>query len=70
VKEHWDRVYRSTPVESTGWHEADPAPSLALLARCDLAADDAILDVGAGASTFIERVVALGHTGDRGRHQR
>jgi EEF1A lysine methyltransferase 2 len=61
AQEHWDSVYRSTPVESTGWYEEEPEPSLRLLARCSLRPDDPILDVGAGASTFIDRLVALGH---------
>jgi EEF1A lysine methyltransferase 2 len=58
---HWDRVYRSSPVERLGWHEADPAPSLSMVARCGLDPDDLVLDVGSGASAFTARLLDLGH---------
>jgi EEF1A lysine methyltransferase 2 len=61
AQEHWDRVYATTPVDGTGWYEREPAPSLALVARCGLAPDDPILDVGSGASTFADHLLDLGY---------
>lgn len=59
--EHWDRVYTRTPLERTGWYESDPSVSLELIERCGLAPDDPIIDVGAGASLLIDRLIEGGH---------
>lgn len=61
TKQHWDNVYASKPVEQLGWYEDVPSPSLELLARCALSSDDPILDIGAGASTFIDCLVDSGY---------
>ena len=61
MKQHWDNVYASGPVEQLGWYESIPSPSLELLARCALGSDDPILDIGAGASTFIDCLVDSGY---------
>lgn len=58
--EHWDRIYAGTPLPSTGWYEEDPAVSLDLVARCGLAPGDRVVDVGSGASFFIDRLLDLG----------
>ncbi len=60
-QEHWDAIYASKPIEQLGWYEAVPEPSLQLLARCKLGPDDPILDIGAGASTFIDSVLERGY---------
>ncbi len=60
-QEHWDAIYASKPIEQLGWYEAVPEPSLQLLARCKLSPDDPILDIGAGASTFIDSVLERGY---------
>jgi SAM-dependent methyltransferase len=60
VQDHWNRLYASNPVQQLGWYEETPEPSLRLLAKCKLGCDDAILDIGAGASTFIDRLIERG----------
>ena len=60
MKGHWDSVYASKAVEQLGWYEDIPLPSLKMLGECTLAYDDAILDVGAGASTFIDCLIEKG----------
>ena len=62
MDEHWDAIYKTTPVETTGWYEYEPTVSLRLLRRCDLRLDDLILDVGAGASRFVDHVLELGYS--------
>ncbi len=51
---HWDQIYASKQVQSLSWYEAKPEPSLKLLGDCGLDQEDPVLDVGAGASTFID----------------
>lgn len=60
-RQHWDRVYQKAEIEQLGWYEADPEQSLALIGHCKLNPDSAILDVGAGASSLLESLLALGY---------
>jgi len=58
--EHWDQIYSAKPVQTLGWYETEPEPSLKLLEKCGLEVEDPVLDVGAGASTFIDCLVEKG----------
>lgn len=60
MKEHWDNAYASRETSQLGWYEEKPACSIRLLDRCGLEKTDAILDVGAGASLFIDYLVGEG----------
>ncbi len=54
MKDHWNEVYNHTDIKTLGWYEDKPTPCLRLLAKCNIEKSDPILDVGAGASTFID----------------
>ncbi len=60
LENHWNKIYSSQPVLSLSWYEDKPEPSLKLLERCGLGIDDPILDVGVGASTFIDCLIEKG----------
>jgi ubiquinone/menaquinone biosynthesis C-methylase UbiE len=62
IKEHWNEVYRSTEVKTLGWYEDKPTLCLQLLAKCKIEKTDPILDVGAGASTFIDCLLNEGYS--------
>jgi cyclopropane fatty-acyl-phospholipid synthase-like methyltransferase len=62
VKKYWDSIYASRELNALGWYEEKSAPSLQLLAKCKIRKDDPILDVGSGASTFIDSLVEEGFT--------
>ncbi len=57
-KEHWNKVYSKGEIKELGWYEASPKPSLDLIQKCNLNKNAKILDVGSGASTFIEQLIA------------
>lgn len=57
---HWNQIYSSEPVQQLGWYENKPEPSLKLLDKCGLGINDPILDIGAGASTFIDCLIEKG----------
>ena len=61
MKEHWDKIYSSSPVAQLGWYEPQPTPSLQLMARCVLHQQEPILDVGSGASTLINILLEEGY---------
>jgi SAM-dependent methyltransferase len=56
-KEHWDKVYSQSEINSLGWYEESPKPSLDLIKKCNLNKDAVILDVGSGATTLIEQLL-------------
>ena len=60
TKEHWNEIYSLLETDELGWYEEFPEPSLRLLSKCDINKDDPILDVGAGASTFIDHLINRG----------
>ena len=57
---HWDDAYRSLGVESVSWFEPEPTMSLAMLDALGTGPDDAVLDVGGGASTLVDNLVRRG----------
>jgi ubiquinone/menaquinone biosynthesis C-methylase UbiE len=60
MKEHWNEIYEALDVDELTWYEEIPEPSLKLLAKCHINKDESILDVGAGASTFIDHLIDQG----------
>jgi len=61
TRTHWDEVYRSKPVDSVSWYQDKPAVSLRLVTSVGAAAC-ALVDVGAGAATLADELVAAGWT--------
>ena len=60
MKEHWDEIYEALDVDELTWYEEIPEPSIRLLSKCHINKDESILDVGAGASIFIDYLVDQG----------
>ncbi|MCE8429771.1 MAG: class I SAM-dependent methyltransferase [Candidatus Methanoperedens sp.] len=60
LKEHWDEIYEALDVDELTWYEEMPEPSIRLLSKCQINKDESILDVGAGASTFIDYLLNQG----------
>ena len=59
---HWDQRYAKVGYRSVSWFSPEPRTSLALLDRTGVALDGAVVDVGAGASLLVDRLVERGHT--------
>jgi SAM-dependent methyltransferase len=62
LEAHWETVYKKKQVEKLGWFEENPAPSLELIAKCNLNKDSSILNVGAGATRLVDVLLELGYT--------
>ncbi|VVB92991.1 Methyltransferase domain protein [uncultured archaeon] len=60
MKEHWDEIYEALDVDELTWYEEIPEPSIKLLSQCHINKDEPVLDVGAGASTFIDYLINQG----------
>jgi len=62
TKEHWDNIYSKQDVTKLGWYEENPGPCLELLAECKFRRTDPVIDVGCGASSFIDNLISLGYS--------
>ncbi|OHV31821.1 MULTISPECIES: class I SAM-dependent methyltransferase [Pseudofrankia] len=59
---HWDDVYGRAVVTEVSWYQHEPASSLALVEATGVGPRDAVIDVGAGASVLVDRLLDAGHT--------
>jgi len=60
MKQHWNEIYAALDVDELTWYEEIPEPSIKLLSKCNINKDETVLDIGAGASTFIDHLVNNG----------
>jgi hypothetical protein len=63
VDAHWNGVYTTRPTDEVSWFQADPEISLRLINQsCPATPAGSLIDVGAGASTLVDRLLDQGHT--------
>ena len=60
-KTHWDEVYATKAVDTVSWFETHASDSLRFLQKTGEALTAAIIDVGGGASTFVDDLLAQGY---------
>jgi SAM-dependent methyltransferase len=61
LKAHWEQAYADRPPEQLGWYRPRLESSLALIAAAGLRKDQPLIDVGGGASTLVDDLLALGY---------
>lgn len=61
LAQHWDTVYGSRSTTELSWHEEHPAASLRLLSEA-ASSQGTFVDVGAGASSLADELLAGGWT--------
>jgi len=57
---HWDSVYAAKPADEVSWFQPTPEVSLRLIRRTGIGRDARIVDVGGGASTLADHLLAEG----------
>ena len=60
-KSHWDQVYATKAVDAVSWFESRAADSLCFLQKTGVNLMAAIIDIGGGASNFVDDLLALGY---------
>ena len=50
--DHWAQVYAARATHEVGWYQIRPETSLKLIANLGIQPDDAVIDVGGGASNL------------------
>jgi len=60
-KGHWEGVYGARKSTEVSWYQEVPGKSLELVSSVASSPDDAILDVGGGASTLVDHLLDAGY---------
>lgn len=61
-QKHWDRIYRAKTPSEVSWYQPEARLSLELIRRVAPKLDDPLLDVGGGASTLADGLLASGYS--------
>ncbi|MBW8336477.1 class I SAM-dependent methyltransferase [Pseudomonas stutzeri] len=59
-KEHWQQVYTSKAADSVSWYQPHVSVSLELIRQTGVSAAASLIDVGGGASTLVDDLLAAG----------
>jgi ubiquinone/menaquinone biosynthesis C-methylase UbiE len=62
AKDHWEKVYSTKSTDAVSWFQPHADLSLDLIKATGVTQNAAIIDVGGGASTLIDDLVAEGYT--------
>lgn len=57
-KEHWESVYAGKAIDAHSWHQAHADRSLRLIEKSGLPSRASLIDVGGGASTLVDDLLA------------
>lgn len=61
AKSHWDRVYSRKNTDEVSWYQDHAERSLTLIHRAGMDQSASIIDVGGGASTLVDDLLAEGY---------
>lgn len=62
TKTHWSNIYTTKQPTEVSWYQVEPTYSLDLIAASGISLSAPIIDVGAGASTLVDHLLARGYT--------
>ncbi len=60
-KDHWEQVYSTKPTTGVSWFQEHATQSLRLISDASIPLSASILDVGGGASTLVDDLLAKGY---------
>jgi SAM-dependent methyltransferase len=60
-KEHWDTAHSTRRDRELSWYQQNPALSLSMIRRANIAADTPLIDVGGGASLLVDFLLEDGY---------
>ena len=59
-KQHWNQIYADKDPQEVSWYQSEPLNSLRLIKRSGIQKDEALIDIGGGASVLVDRLQADG----------
>ena len=60
-QDHWQRAYGDKATDQVSWYQTHPAVSLALIDAAGLPREAPLIDIGGGASTLVDHLLAAGY---------
>lgn len=61
-KDHWEKVYTTKSTDAVSWFQEHAENSLRLIQETGVATNAAIIDIGGGASTLVDDLLAKGYS--------
>jgi ubiquinone/menaquinone biosynthesis C-methylase UbiE len=61
MQAHWQHIYQTKTPDNVSWYQEHPALSLDLIVKTGITPTARIIDVGAGASTLADHLLAAGY---------
>lgn len=61
-KQHWEKIFTEKKLTEVSWYQEDPKTSLDLINSMGLEKNSKIIDVGAGDSLLIDKLLDAGYT--------
>lgn len=61
LQKHWEKIYTTKSAMELSWFQEHAELSLKLIHAMNVAKDAALIDVGGGASTLVDDLVAIGY---------
>ena len=61
-RDHWEHVYSSKAADAVSWYQPHADLSMRMIEATGVAATAAIIDVGGGASTLVDDLLAMNHS--------
>lgn len=58
--DHWDSAYQDRGAHGVSWFQPDPTVSMELIEMLGVSTDDAVIDVGGGASLLVDSLIGRG----------
>jgi hypothetical protein len=58
--DHWNEVYSKKAEAELSWHQDDPSVALDLMKTAGLTERSSVIDIGAGTSRLMDRLLDLG----------
>ena len=62
ARKHWQQVYAEKSPSDVSWYRPHLETSLELIAATEIGSDDRIVDIGGGASTLVDDLLAAGYS--------
>ena len=59
-REHWEHVYTTKGESEVSWFQENPTPSLELMTLAGATPRSAVIDIGGGASRFVDALAEMG----------
>ena len=60
-RDHWEQVYETKSPDEVSWYQSRPTLSLDLIEATGAEHHSAIIDIGGGASTLVDELLARGY---------